>query len=234
MRRFKSISLAILATLALSAITAATASAENVEVLPVPTEKAPLKFTSKGPAGLLEGEVAGSVIECSEVTNKGEITSANLGVATLTITGCKSALNGTKCKTLSQATNGTIELKVDIHLVDVLLPKGEPAPELMLGTAAILLELLHVECSATLLLLLGGVLMGEFNKAAESGVKTKEGTLNFEQTKGVQKVKECNLDKAFCSGKTFGLYLEGGKGREKSGIREEDTITLEKEAAFDY
>ncbi len=89
MRRFQTIGLAILAVLALSAITAATASAlENVEVLPNPTKTAPLTFESDGPAGVLEGEQAGSPIECGGgVKNKGEITSANLGVATLTFTG---------------------------------------------------------------------------------------------------------------------------------------------------
>jgi hypothetical protein len=235
MKRLRLLGLAILAIFALSAIAAATASAENVEVLPVPTKTEPLKFTSKGPAGKLEGEQAGSAIECKEVTNKGEITSANLGVGTLIFTGCKSALNGAKCRSLPETTtNGTIELKVDIHLIDVLLLKPEPAPELMLGLAIILLELLHVTCSATELILIGGIIIGEFNKFAESGVKTKEGTVNFEQTKGVQKVKECDFDKAFCSGKTFGLYVELGKGREKGGIEQEDTITLEKEAAFDY
>jgi hypothetical protein len=236
MKRLRLVGLAILAIFALSAITAATASAENVEVLPVPTKTAPLTFTSKGPAGELTGEQAGSAIECTEVTNTGEITSANLGVGTLTFKGCKSELNGAKCKSLPETTaNGTIELKVDFHLVDVLLPKGEPAPELMLGLVVILLELLHVICGATLLILIGAALIGEFNKFAESGVKTKEGTVNFEQTsKGVQKVKECDLDKAFCSGKTFGLYDELGKGREKAGITQNDTITLAKEAAFDY
>jgi hypothetical protein len=234
MKRLRLLGLAILAILALSAIAAATASAENVEVLPVPTKTAPVKFTSKGPAGKLEGELAGSAINCTGLTNKGEITSANLGVATLTFTGCKSELNGSKCESLPQNKPGTIELTVDVHFVDVLLPKGEPAPELMLGIAVILLELLHVQCGGTLLILIGGIVIGEFTKIAESGVKTTEGTVNFEQTKGVQKVKECNLDKAFCSGKTFGLYVELGKGREKGGEAQEDTITLEKEAAFDY
>ncbi len=108
----------------------------------------------------------------------------------------------------------------------------------MLGLAVILLELLHVECGAALLILLGAAVIGEFNQGAESGAKTKQGTVLFEQTKGVQKVKECDLDKAFCEpgGKkaTFGLYLELGKGREKGGIKQEDKITLAKEAAFDY
>ena len=234
MKRIRLVGLAILAILALSAITATTASAENVEVLPAPTKTAPLTFESEGPAGVLEGEQVGSAIECKELKNKGEITSANLGVATLTFTGCKSVISGAKCESLPKVAAGTIELKVDIHFVDVLLPKGEPAPELMLGLAVILLELLHVECGAALLILIGAIVLGEFTKAAESGVKTKQGTVLFEQAKGIQSVKECDFDKAFCSGKTFGLYIELGKGREKGGIKQEDKITLAKEAAFDY
>jgi hypothetical protein len=240
MRRFTAVSLlTILATLALSAIAVATASAlENVEVLPSPTKTTPLKFTAKGLAGDLEGEQSGSAIECKEVSVPGEFTSTNLGVATLTMTGCKSPLNGAKCESLPEDKAGTLELKADVHLVDVLLPAGEPLPELMLGVAVILLELLHVQCGVSLLLLIGGAIIGEFNKSAASGEKTKEGTVDFEQTKGVQKVKECDLDKAFCfektTHKTFGLYTEAGKGREKSGIKQEGAITLEKEAAFDY
>ena len=235
MRRFQAIGLAILAVLALSAIIAATASAENVEVLPNPTKTEPLTFESEGPAGVLEGEQAGSPIECGGgVKNKGEITSANLGVATLTFTACKSNISGAKRESLPKVAAGTVELKVDFHLVDVLLPKGEPAPELMLGLAVILLELLHVECGAALLILFGAAVIGEFNQGAESGVKTKQGTVLFEQSKGVQGVKECDLDKAFCSGKTFGLYVELGKGREKAGVKQEDKIKLAKEAAFDY
>jgi hypothetical protein len=242
MKRIRLVGLAILAILALSAITATTASAENVEVLPVPTKTAPVKFESKGPAGVLAGEQAGSAIECKELTNSGEITSANLGVATLKFTGCKSELSGAKCESLPKVAAGTIELKVDFHLVDLLLGEGEPLPKLMLGLVIILLELLHVECGAALLILIGEALIGEFNaKTPESGVKTTGGTVLFEQTKGVQKVKECDLDKAFCEpgGKkaTFGLYIELGKGREKGGIKQEDTITFipaKTEAAFDF
>jgi hypothetical protein len=240
MGRFTPISLlVILAAFALSAIVATTASAlENIEVLPNPTKTTPLNFESKGPAGELEGEQAGSAIECKESTGKGEITSTNLGVATETFTGCKSAISGSKCESLPKETPGTVEVKERFHLVDVLLPKGEPAPELMLGVVDILSELLHIECGAAILVLIGNDVLGEFSNGAESGVKTKEGTVDFQQTKGVQRVKECDLDKAFClegsTHKTFGLYIELGKGREKAGWDQEETITLEKEAAFDY
>ncbi len=104
----------------------------------------------------------------------------------------------------------------------------------MLGVADILGELLHIECGASILILIGNDILGGFNQGAESGVKTKQGTVLFEQSKGIQKVKECDLDKAFCSGKTFGLYIELGKGREKAGLKQEEKITLAKEAAFDY
>jgi hypothetical protein len=80
--------------------------------------------------------------------------------------------------------------------------------------------------------------MGEFVKMAASGTKTKTGEVNFETTKGVQEVKECDFDKAFCfkeaTHKTFGLYLELGKGREKAGLQLAAEVTLQKEAAFDY
>jgi hypothetical protein len=240
MKRARLLALAIMAMFILGAVAAAAASAESVEILPVPTEAAPLKFESKqlGTKGLLEGEVAGSAIECSGGTSKGEFTSANLGLGSITFTGCKSQLNGAKCESLGLGVAGSIVVKVDWHLVDVLLPAGHPLPALMLGIAAILLVLLHVTCGAALLILVGvainsGVL-GEFFKVAESGVKTKTGELNFVQSKGVQEVKECDFDKKFCEGRTFGLYIELGKGREKGGEESANEVTFEKEAAFDY
>ncbi len=242
MKRLKLLGIAILAIFALGAIAAATASAENVEILPTPTKAEPLEFKSvnvKEVKSILTGEKAGSAIECEESTSTGEMTSTNLGVGEIDFHGCKSELNGSKCSSLGDE-GGLILLPIDWHAVDVLLPAGEPAPELMLGFVAILLELLHVECG-TLLILVGAAVIGEFGQFTKSGALTKSGTILFaESTKGVQKVKECDLDKAFCSGKTFGLYIELGKGREKGGETSEDEVTLEattkfKEgAAFDY
>jgi hypothetical protein len=207
------------------------------EILPVPSKASPLKFTSKSDneKNFLEAEVAGSAIECKEATSESEFTSANSGTGEIDLHSCKSALNGAKCKTLGGSEAGVIVANVGWSLVDVLLPKGEPSPELMLVLAAVLpASLVHIECSATLLVLLGSIVLGEFTKLAESGLKTKEGVVTFAQTKGVQKVKECLYEEKFCSGKTFGLYVELGKGTEKAGEQSEDTLTFEKEAAFDY
>jgi hypothetical protein len=230
MKRLRIIGVAIMAMLVLSAVAAATASAENVEILPAPTSTAVLNFESKNNTekNVLEGEAAGSAIECKTAESKGEFTTANLGKGTITFTGCKSALNGAKCDNLS-GTAGTIKLSVDWHLAATKI-----SSVLKLLIAAILLELLHVECSATLLILVGNSVLGLFTKVAESGVKTKTGVVTFGQTKGVQEVKTCEVDSKFCSGKTFGLYAELGKGREKAGEQSEDTVTLEKEVALDY
>jgi hypothetical protein len=203
MKRVRLIGLAIMAMLVLSAVAAATASAENVETLPVPTSKAPLTFSSKNnnEKNVLEGEVAGSAIECK--------TSA-------------------KCNSLSDSA-GTILVTVGWHLVALKI-----SSVLRLAIVATLVGLLHVECGATLLILVGNNVIGLFTKVAASGVETETGEVAFTQTKGVQELKTCELDKAFCSGKTFGLYAELGKGREKAGEQSEDTITLGKKAAFDY
>jgi len=205
-------------------------AANGALILPTPTSKEPLMFESKSnnEKNVLEGEVAGSAIECKAATSSGEFTSADLGKGTITFTGCKSAINGAKCGSLSD-TAGTILVAVDWHLVDTKV-----SSVLRLALAAILLVLLHVECGATLLILVGNTVLGLFTKVAESGVKTKTGEIAFKQTKGTQELKECEAETAFCVGQTFGLYAELGKGREKAGEQSEDTITLSKEAAFDY
>jgi len=230
MKRVRLIGLAIMAMLVLSAVAAATASAENVETLPVPTSKAPLTFSSKNnnEKNVLEGEVAGSAIECKTSTSSGELTSAALGTGTITFAGCKSAISGAKCNSLSDSA-GTILVTVGWHLVALKI-----SSVLRLAIVATLVGLLHVECGATLLILVGNNVIGLFTKVAASGVETETGEVAFTQTKGVQELKTCELDKAFCSGKTFGLYAELGKGREKAGEQSEDTITLGKKAAFDY
>jgi len=234
MTRPRILGVALVASFALGGISTSTAVAETPEVLPVPTESSPLNFTEEQGATEWVGEQAkGPIFECKSGTFAGVLTSATLGSGVFTFTGCKSPLNGAKCNSLGDAA-GTILIAAGIHIVTVLLKKGEPAPELMAGWLILLANRLHVECGAALLLLIGNNVLAEFTKLAGSGTKTKEATATFSESGGVQSVKECLTPKTLCSERTFGLNDEAGKGDEKAGQASEDKLVFEKEVAFDY
>jgi hypothetical protein len=233
MTRPRILGIALVASFALGGVSTATATAETPEVLPVPTESSPLHFTEEQPATEWVGEQKGALFECKSGTFAGVLTSATLGTGVFTFTGCKSPINGAKCNSLGDPA-GTILIAAGIHIVTVLLPKGEPAPELMAGWLILLINRLHVECGAALLLLIGNSVLAEFTKLAGSGTKTKEATATFSDSKGIQAIKECLTPKALCSGRTFGLDDEAGEGDEKAGQASEDKLTFENEVAFDY
>lgn len=89
MKRIKLLGIALMAVFALGVIAAASASAaEPTKVLPEPTVKEPLKFTSKGGKGTLL-TVGNNEVVCQSATDKGEFTSPNLGPVTVLFEGCK-------------------------------------------------------------------------------------------------------------------------------------------------
>ncbi len=231
MRRLLILSLAVTAILVFGTLAATAANAASPEVLPTPTEKEPLKFETqqKTESNFLETEASGSKVECKAVRSLGEFTSNTLGKASIAITSCKLNKNGTKCLSLGASPGEILLSNVIVGLVTVDLSGGE----LMLGILTSLpVALLHIECGITLLLV-GGSLIGVFDlKASESGTKGEESVEFYLQNKGVQEVKTCKEPKSTCSGKTFGLYSELGKGREGAGLQSEDTIKLELTTKF--
>jgi hypothetical protein len=224
MRKSRLLGLALMAFLALSVIGAATAAAEFPEILPLPTPAAPLKFTSKGGVATLT-TTKGLTITCEDLTNKGEFTSARLGVVTIDFLGACSS-EGIKCKTAGDETGTILTPAADIHLVD-----AKKGTELRLDTV-VTPKPFTISC---------GVVKSEIRGAAiglgekvTSLVKTSTLTANFVQAKGEQEIKECELDKAFCEGKKFGLEANFGAGFELAGENVSDAITLEKEAEFHF
>jgi hypothetical protein len=212
MRHIRLLGLALTAIFALGVVGASSAIAENPEILPVPTPTTPLAFTIDPVATskpTLETS-AGAKIVCNEAKGSGEFTSARLGTGTINLTG-ECNFGGTKCKAEGD-TNGTLLMKVDVHLVDVL----PLANELRLG---IVLQPLPqpfvLTCGLGKIELLGSAIGVVLVKDLQ---KTKDGEVHFEGTKGMQSLTECDLDKAFCE--TGGmknkilLESEAGKGRE--------------------
>jgi hypothetical protein len=230
MKRFRLLGVALLAFMALGVAGASVASAENPEILPLPTTAAPLKFTSisaKGSEPVLES-AGGVTIKCKKLTNKGEFTSARLGLVTLDFEGeCES--KGAKCKAEGDASGTILLSKADIHLVAFKI-----STVLRLGVAVTVPP-------ATNLVITCGVIKTEVKGTAiglASGItkdtKTKTVTAEFKQTKGAQEQKTCELDEAFCKGKTYNLESTLGGSFEQSGEAVIDEITFEKEAEVHF
>src|ERR1700679_618615 len=194
------VALANLVVVAAIAAFTTPAFAENVETLPAPTKTAPLKFTytSSTTSNVLEGESAGTAVSCEAAEGSGELISANSGSGSITLSKCKSPKNGAKCNSVG-AGPGVIDATFDWHLVAWL-----SAGVLKIGHALSLLRTLVIEC-LTVKFEVEQTLIGILTKVAGSGAKTKEVTVTFAQAKGVQSVKECEVNLAFCAGRTFGL-----------------------------
>jgi hypothetical protein len=237
MKHLRLFGLMVIAVLALGATTAASAWAiEDPEILPNPTEKAPLHVTSEGKASfihILETSTSKRKIECTEVTNSLEFTSARLGKGEIDFHNCKSS--GSKCLTLGDKEL-LILIPVDVHLVDVLLPEITKGLDLLsLGIWIKPLEEVHIECGVILILVKGSVI-GEFlNLKAELIEKVtlllalfEEAEISFEQKEGKQSFTKCDLDKTFCEGHEFKLEANFGKGPEPAGELSADIVKAEK------
>jgi streptogrisin C len=200
----------------------------GVGLLPTPTEASPTTFTSEGGKVVLEAK-AKSKIECAKVTNKGEFTSARLGVISIDFKECTS--NKAKCNTAGDESGVVLVPSADIHLV--AFKKGE---ELALGAVIKLKENLKVTC---------GIVKVEAKGAAVSlidGVKTlaktKTAELLFHQKEGTQEFTACEIDTEFCEseGKPVQFKLEAnfGTGFEQAGLSMEDKVTFTKEVEIHF
>jgi hypothetical protein len=218
MQRFRLLGIALMAIFAISAIASATAAAENPEILPAPTAKSPLKFTSEGLDAkkeyILETTKKLTII-CKTVTNKGEFTSQDSGTVTIDFEGCTA--KGVKCLAEGDV-NGTILVFGDINLVD--LKKAGLALKESLGFEILPLNpskenKLLITCGILKTEVVGSVL-GREDKLKELG-KTKTGELLFDQKEGEQEFTECELLLAFCGKKVFRLESNLGGGFELAG-----------------
>lgn len=225
MKHFRIMAMALFAIFAIAAVGAATASAENPEILPNPTSKAPLTFTGTGSKGKLE-TVGGLTIICSGVSSSGSFTSANLGTGTITFTGCKESKTGAACNTSGDAKE-VILTPGDIHLVDYKV-----GSVLSLGVVVKLTSNLVIKCSL-LTDEVKGAAMGALT-GITSGTKTKTGTLSYKETKGVQELKKCELDKAFCEGKEYFLEAKLGEKFEQAAEETEVALTFGTETTVDF
>ena len=225
MRRNTLLGLALLVALAVGGVAPVVASAEeggSPIILPLPSEKEPLKFTYEGEAWKLKSK--GGTIECEKQKAEGSFTSQRLGSATMSLSGCTQSKIA--CKT-EGGEKGVILIPVDVHVVTILLKGGTE-----LGLALILLKPVVITCGV-LKIELKGTVLGEFaNLSAET--KTKTATLYLtELEEKTQEFSECDLTKEFCFEKEvhkkFSLLDNLGEAFSEARETGEDQLTFSKE-----
>jgi hypothetical protein len=200
---------------------------EEQEILPTPTEKEPLTFTSEGKVSKLVSK--SGTIECEKLTNEGSFTSAMTGTVTIDLTGCKS--KEVKCNTEGDAA-GVILAKYNSHLVAVA--SGE---ELNLAVALTLEKTLIIKCGV-LKVEVKGTVIGQIDGSV-SEAKTKSNELLLHESGGKQAIKTCAIDEEFCEEETgtaitYELLANFGKEFNEGVLSAEDKLSLAKEISFDF
>ncbi len=149
MRRLKLVGFAVLAVLALTAMGMAN-TAMALEILPTPTEKAPVSFTAKAGPGNLStlGNLLNSPVECNKNTSKGSFTSATLGTIEIKFAECKQF--GVACTGLKDEKE-KITFNGNVHFTDGLLSGKQVAAFAVLTT-----EVTHFTCGLILVEVLAG------------------------------------------------------------------------------
>lgn len=237
MRRIRLLGLALTAIFALGVVGASSAMAEeagNPQILPAPTAAEPLTFTVTGTNPFLETSAKGE-IKCEKVEGllaTSSFTSRRLGTVDLHF-GTNCLLNKTtKCKAEGDV-NGTILLKADIHLVDVLPVSGE----LRLGLEILPLEVPYkITCGIGKVEVTGSAIG---LATAKTGVELEETEVKFEQsTAGMQTLTKCDLTKEFCEpggvAKNFLLEAEAGKGKELAAEVATVKVHFDKKITLDF
>jgi hypothetical protein len=237
MKRISLMGLALIAIFALGGFASASALAENPEILPVPTEAVPLTFTSTGGEAILQSTKEANKTTCAKEKAKGSFTTQDKGSILIDFEGC--VAKGASCTSPGEA-KGIILALGFTTLVDVL-----PTATLDLG---VLIEPkeegsttadLKYECAGVFTVeLLGAVISVIDNAKGElftANTKTKElKVLTKASSLGEQEIKTCDLLKATCEGKTFGLTATFGKGEELAAKIADLTLTFEKEAEVHF
>jgi len=224
MHQFRLLGLATLAVFALSWVVASAAFAENPEIL----SSLPSSFTGTSGEGSLRSVNGKSAIECKSDTLAGEFTTkAGAGKATVDFKECKS--NGIACNSLGDPSGIILLDNATIQLVDIIVPKEV----LTLGLLITVPGELHIECGASVLILVKGAAIGTIS-GVTSGSATKAATLTFAQKEGKQTVTACNLPKAICEGKTYTLEANFGKKLEVAGEESTESIAFPTAITVDF
>jgi hypothetical protein len=236
MRQVKLLGLALLALFALSAVASSVAAA-NPTILPTPTEKEPLTFTSKTKAGSVNQLVStsGKILTCEKGEAKGEFTSADHGKVIAKAEGCKEDASKAKCK--SGATAGVVEGEGLIELVDVLpnsvLELGIWGESFALGGEA-KKEDLKLTCGVLSITVLGSAI--GLVDGVKTLVKTKTALVLSHQTKGEAAIKTCMTLEELCNKGPFeGKVKFTAEGAEELVATEgEAEVVFAKEAEVHF
>jgi hypothetical protein len=222
MRRVSIINLTLAAMFVLLVLASASSAAENPEILTA----LPNKISSKG--GVTKFVSSEITVECKKLAGTGEFSSVRLGNLSMTFSECSAG--GVMCKTAG-APAGTIEVAASIHLVAY-----KSGGVLALGIAVTPTATISAPCGNTLIVQIKGTVIGHVLNV-ESGFEYPAGTtktLLFSEEGKKQEVKKCEVDMAFCNGKTFEYLANIGLGYLEAIEISADEFTFEKAIKFVY
>jgi hypothetical protein len=222
MQRLKLLGLAMFAVFALGAAGASVASAETAGINMLPGAGTKFSFASTAGEKTRLETLAGTKVECSSVSGKGEATSDPLGTVTFNFVGCE--IPGlAKCTGLSNTTAGEITVKGEYHF-RYLLPSPNSGVQLV-----ILIEHVHFSCSIVLVLVLGCVSSMNLEKSKGGGVLGEELVksyfVNFLQEKGDQKPTEIDNEAGTAMEACTLKTMKGTEEYESSGQLGSGTVT---------
>jgi hypothetical protein len=224
MKQFRAFNAALGLTLVACFIATANAYGEEAGfpvVLPEPTEGKPVNFTST--SGVIKFNFLGATLECLSGASSGKFTSKRLGTITMTAKRCENISIG-DCHTQGSEKGVISFANADLHLVAT-------------GSGASLGAALVIKLPSTLKIVCSfggfewrGSILG--NLEVINGKTIKTANLKF-VAEG-----QCELDKEFCLAggvhKKFRLEVFNGTEFVAMSMERLDSITFEKEVAFDF
>jgi hypothetical protein len=188
MQRLKTLGIAFLALLALgSIISASAASAEELQLLPQPSEKSPIKYKVKSGAVKIQTKGKTEAIECASDTGTGAASSKRLGTFDLLLEKClaKTSFGLELCTGLGDKENSSSILVLgSYHLRR--LSKAEPKHIMV----AFLLKEVHLTCVVgvfSALFVVKGCMLGLITPV---GSLTKTNKISLKQTGGANEFTE--------------------------------------------
>ena len=241
MKRIRLMGLALIAIFALGAFASASAFAENPEILPVPTKEVPLTFTGTSTEAVLQATKEANKVKCAKNKDTGEFTTQDAGKVSIDFEGCET--KGASCTSPGDA-KGVILVEGVTELVDVL-PTATLDLGILITPTAIGGGVLKFECSGVFTVEVKNSLIGVVDNtkgellAANTKTKELKALWKAEEKEGKpvlgeQQIKTCDLLKATCEGKKFGLESNFGKGAELTAEITDATLTFNKEAEIHF
>jgi hypothetical protein len=236
MKRMRLTGFALIPLFALGAFASASASAENPEILPVPTAAAPLNFTATGGEPTLQATKEANRLRCAKETAKGSFTTQDKGIILIAFEGCEG--KGAACTSPGDA-KGVELTKGVVEFVDVLPTATLDLGVLITPTEAGSTADLKFECAGVftveVLQSFVGIVDNAKGELLTANTKTKEIKALWKSAAlGEQEIKTCDLLKATCEGKAFGLAASFGKGEELVAEIADAALTFEKEAEVHF